>query len=529
METVAVTLTRRYAWITSADDATYAKLEDFWSYQAPGSRYAPSFKVWLRNKAIARREGDPYREVYGWDGKIKLLKNGKLPAGLFRATKLEAAKKLSVGFDVTYDRPAIPPFEKGFDEASDLYQFQNDCVEAMCKAMRRGGGVVLSATGTGKTKASAQFFSKLSCPVLFIVDRIDLLYQSQQEMAHWLGEPVGIVGDSEFAPERVTIGTIQTLSLHAKKSAFKKWFATIKVLLVDELHKAMGKRNFKLLNQIKLIAIYGLTATLQMGQKPVRYRVYAFSGPVIFRFPVKEGMEKGVLTKGRVLQLLFPALEDEARDPAIAYVEETVDHTTKLLAARRIVDSLIDQDRYVMVLVDRVAHVKALDEILHDIPHEIAYGAIAQKKRKRDRDRFELGKIRCLVANRVYEKGINLKRVDVGIDLAELPSPNDCVQKFGRMARLHEDKANFLYVDFGTYGPSRRSKAASARARAFRKEGMEVKVVKLDVERKYQASMAQKIVDKEIQKDELIRVRPTQQSFEGFGATQTRRTGSRGR
>jgi superfamily II DNA or RNA helicase len=486
--------------VIGAPPEIYKALLDFYSYAFPGAFFAPAHQLWLANKRAAKAEGDPDREVDGWDGKIRLMHadSGKVPAGLFRATWKEAEAELGIKFQIKFNRPAIAPFKLGFSEPSQKYKFQNSCVDAMLGAMHRGGGIVLSATASGKTKTTAQFFSKLSCTVLFIVDQLDLLYQSQEELGKWLGEEVGVVGDQTFEPQRVTVATIQTLQKHHDTPKFKAWYRTIDVMVVDELHKAMAKRNFKLLQQIRPTAVYGLTATLALKKKDVRYKAFAFAGPVLFQFPIKEAMKQKVVATGRVVQILFPALEDPHKDPAEAYREETIECKDKLLAVRAIVDDCMEKGKYVMVLADRVAHVQALDEAMHDFAHATAYGAIKREKRKSDRDLFEMGDIRCLIANRVYEKGVNIKRADIGIDVAELPSQTDCVQKFGRMTRLHEDKDSFIYIDFGTYGDKHRSRAARARASAFRREGLQVKVIKIKAPVGKQAELAKRLVAREL-------------------------------
>jgi superfamily II DNA or RNA helicase len=498
--------------VIGASNEIYQKLLDFWSYKAPGAFFAPQHQLWLANKAAAKAEGDPDREVAGWDGKKYFMyaDSGKLSAGLFRATWKEAEQALNIRFKIKSNRPPVSgKFKLGFSEQSEKYAYQNECADAMLAAMPRGGGIVLAATRAGKTRMVAQLFSKVTCSCLCVVDTIDLLYQTQTEIAGKIGEKVGVVGDQTFSPERVTVATIQTLQKHHDKPKFKSWFGNVEILVIDELHKAFGKRDFSLLKQVKPIACYGLTATLQLRKKDVRYRAYALCGPVIFSFPVKEGMETGVLTTGRAVQILFPALEGVSSDPAEAYREETIEHPTKLIAARRIVDSLTQMGRYVMVLVDRVAHVKAMSEMVHDIPHAVAYGAVNKVQRKTDRTLFDEGEIQCLIANRVYEKGITLKRVDVGLDLAELPNPNDCIQKFGRMAGLHEDKSSFIFFDFGTYGDKHRAKAARARASAFRREGLELKIVKIKAPLKEQATIALQIVEHEIKRDAKHRTTTT--------------------
>ena len=450
--TVDITLTNRYAWVTEASPEVYQKLRDFYSYFAPGARWSQHYKLYLAEKAKAIKAGEPDRPLAGWDGKIKLFLRGKVPAGLFRATKIDAQDVLGIRFRISKELPELNLVQDGL-VSEEQYQYQNDCTDAMVRSLRRGGGIVLACTGAGKTKTAANFFSRLDYSCLFLVHRKNLLYQSQEELARWLGCKVGIVGDSVFQPERITVAMIQTLAPHMSDPKFVRWFKKIKVVLVDELHKQMAMRNFDLLHQLKPLACYGLTATLELGLKPVRYKAWAFAGPVIFRFPLSEGVKKKVVTSGRVLQVLFPlefnwTYEDE--DYENEYMYEVVHNELKQRTCKALVKELIARGRAVIVIVERVAHVEALHEMFGNIEHGLAYGKIKKKERDQVKADFESGKINLIIANQVFKDGIDIKRASAIIDMAEWKSKNDTMQKFGRGVRLHEDKTDLLYVDFGT-------------------------------------------------------------------------------
>lgn len=473
---IEVVLNNRTAELL-VDPILHRKLREYWSFYKPGYLWTPSYKLWTRLKHQAKMNGDPDREVAGWDGKIRFLQHSKMPAGLFRALRKETEQELGLQFEVTYDLPSIK-FLPGFAEENGKYGFQNEAVDLMMKATRRGGGIVLSATGTGKTKLCAQYFSKLSCPCLFVVDQLDLLYQSQKEISSWLKELVGVVGDSEFQIGRVTVGTVQTLARHLKTPEFERWYDAVEVVVVDELHTQLNHSNFKVLETIKPIARFGLTATLQLQKKDVRMRAHAFAGPVIFEFPVQEGISSGVLSKGRVLQLLFPEVEPGLTDFQEEYKIEVVENEVKRNAASLLIPRLIEEDRYVVALMDRVKHVEDLSEKLIQIPHRLAYGKIDRLSRFAAIEKFEAGSIRLILSSVVFKKGINLKRVDVILDLAEMYSKNDALQKFGRGVRLHPDKTELLHIDFGSQG-GRFHRNARSRSNAFKSSGIPIRTVKV--------------------------------------------------
>jgi superfamily II DNA or RNA helicase len=483
VEKIRVTLSNRSAQF-ECEAHTADRLKEYFSFYPPGYQFAPAFRLWLEQRKRVLALGLPKdTRVAGWDGKIRLFKRNGLPAGLFRAVREEAERELGVKFFVTYTIPkqtADIKYLPILPDASEKYSYQTDCVLAMQKALRRGGGIVLSATGSGKTKTAATFFQSIpNVTCLFVVDTLDLLDQAQKEIQHWTGEAVGKVGESVFEPERITVATIQTLNKHSGKVKFVKWFKRLRIMIVDELHDQMGRRNFKILKLIQPLAVYGLTATLQLQKKDVRYKAFSFAGPVIFEFPLQEGVERNVLSAGRVAQFLFPPIKLVPEDYQEALRQQVIENTVKLDAAFLLVSKLIEKGRVVLVLVERIAHLKALDKLFQHVPHELAYGAISKDDRKLAIEKIESCEVPLIIANKVFTKGINIKRVDAAVDLAEQKSKNNAMQKYGRLVRLHPDKKELLYIDIGTqktatdYGESF-AKAATSRRRAFQKLGVPV-------------------------------------------------------
>lgn len=488
---VPVELTEHKAYLTLDPEelSLRSKLIDFWSFYAPGYHYAPAHKLYVKAyKRCLSMGGNPKKEkLPGWDGKIKLFQNGSVPSGLFRATRREAEEELGIAFEVARNYKATPPVKIGIAEAPHLYRHQDECAAKMLRALKYGGGIVLAATRTGKTSTTARFFAQIECSCLFVVDQIELLYQQAEELHSWLQEKIGVVGDQEYQVERVTVATIQTLSIHLKDPKFLGWYKKVKVVVVDELHEALGRRNFKTLEVIKPRACYGLTATLQRTVKPVRLRAYAFAGPVIYEFPLQEGVKRGVLTEGRALQLLFPEEENHPISYQDHYQEAVIRNEAKHHTIKQVTEELLASGRYVMILCERIEHLETLAKMFEDTPHRLAYGKVGKKNRRIARKKFEKGKIRLLIANKVFKKGITIARLDAVIDCAEMRSKNDAQQKYGRGAGLHEDKKDLLYIDIGTQRiepppkgeKNRFNKNAKSRARALKAIGIETRVFKV--------------------------------------------------
>lgn len=497
---VKVLLTNRRASFQASQEVLQC-LSDFWSFSPAGLWYMPQYKATKilrgqREQSLKQLEKmkkimpPPAKRIAAltelireadlklagmWDGKIRLMKKGAISAGLFRATAKEAEAACGVEFDVEERLPSVGMIA-GLPPAAEQFRHQNECADAMIGAMTAGGGIVLAATSSGKTAIAARLFASVDTYCLFVVDQVDLLYQQRDELAQWLGEEVGVVGDQEFNPKRVTVGTIQTLSKRADRVEFKRWYDIIRLMVVDELHEQLAKRDFYVLQRVEPLAVYGLTATLQLRKKEVRLKAFAFAGPVIYEFPISVGVERGVLTKGYALQLLFPVRMDEGAKYQEELRGEVLENDLKLECCRALVIELIEKaGRHVTVLTERVQHLKDVEGMFADLRRGVAYGSVPVAERRKAVSSFEREAIDLLVANKVFKKGISIKRIDAMIDMAEGKSSNDVVQKFGRGLRLHPDKREFLFIDFGTV-KGRFGRNARARRTTMRKAGIRVVV-----------------------------------------------------
>ena len=481
----------------------YDTLIKYWSFSVPNFRF------------IGRR-------FPGWDGKIKLLKRDRVPAGLFWATRKDIEEKEHVKFIIDYQMEGCRRTHRSkWLKSEGKYNFQNRCARDMAFAAKMGtGGLILSATASGKTRISAMLASMLDCEILFIVDQLVLLRQAQSEIAKHLGEKVGYVGESKFELERVTIATIQTLHLHRSDPRFLEWFKRVDIIIVDEIHESMNKSNFDVVKIAEPLCTFGLTATLALSQKPIRLKAYALTGPIIYEYPVQRGMQEGVLSKGICIQLQYENSLDNIAgwDAVEAYDKKVVRNEERNHLIARLVNKAVKLNKYVIIVAERLKHLEKLAQHLDSfkVKYKIVAGTykgkgIAVTTRMKSKDKFEAGKIKVLLVNKVFKKGIDIKRVDLIINAAARPNSNDVIQIFGRGLRKHKDKTGLICFDISDV--DHRDKdcskknwlhvASKRRMRALKKAGITVKpfLVTEDTKTKDIFQYAEKILAKEINKN----------------------------
>lgn len=419
----------------------------------------------------------------GWDGTKCLLRGSKVSTGLFLALKDKIAKDGGFEWDL-FDYREPCQFHEGPVEGPDGFEirpYQRESVEAMM-ANSKTGGILLNATGTGKTVIAGLYFRKLIGSGVFIVDELTLLDQAKSAIESVIEEPVGIIGKGIFEPKRVTVATVQTLGLHQDKELYRAWGATLETAIVDELHDMLNKRQEGVLNTFRPKAVFGITATLDMRKEHIRYEALALCGDVIYTYKYDQGVKDGYLTQGVVIGAdmvrasRISATDLEELEPKaihrICYDAQIVEDIQRSTRTAEIAREAVKRGYSVILLAERLAHLNYLSDELSDVPHQIVWGGRNASERKSLKTRFEAEKIRLLIANKVFKKGIDIKVLNLIIDAAGGASANDAIQKFGRGVRMTSGKQGLIYIDIGersgTLGKNYLSGATKTRRKALK-------------------------------------------------------------
>jgi len=401
-----------------------------------------------------------------WDGYISLIRWGQVATGLV----LELLPQLEKEFKVTVtDRRISPEFHKPNSHIwKQARHYQRTCFDKMVLASKTGG-LVLQATGSGKTFTVGLYFSALKGKGLFIVDELTLLEQARRELHRLLDEPVGIIGAGHFEPERITVSTIQTLHSRRKTSEVTKLAPDVVVL--DEVHEAINDRTRNVLRILKPKAVFGLTATLQIRKKYVRYPAIALAGPIVYTYPLVKGIKEGYLAKGLVVSVRFPLgiiaphyykrLNAETRYDLIV-----VNNVERNRFVVELAQACVASGKPVIVLVDRLQHLENLRELLMGGKQQfvVLSGEDPHERRLDAIERMKHGKLKLILTDRIFGKGIDIPNLEVVIDASGRQSHNAAQQRFGRGSRSSPGKTGLLHFDISDPGlPATKERLAALR------------------------------------------------------------------
>lgn len=442
-------------------------------YTVPNVYFMPAYH---RYHEVLRKIDGTWHTVQErvWDGKIHLLKGCRLPAGLFCA--IAPALEQQGLICTVYDNriPVVEINPRDWDAFRLRHEFvrpyQWEAVKKMMAASRTGG-LLLNATGTGKTLIAGLLF-KLAHPAtcLFVVDQLTLLRQARDELTKILQEPVGSVGESEIDIQRVTVATVQTLALHRQHREFAPWFAAVDILVLDEIHSQLAKRDFSVVTTVQPKAVFGLTATLKMRKKDIRLRAQALCGPVVYEYPLEQGVRERYLTPVCSVALQFW----NPQSVLGRYSDDYPRLISRKKARNQLIEELTrllvqeDTGSKIVVLADRIHHLKILHRRLRDTKIALVYGDKTSRERRQILHRFErLDGLQVILTNRVFEKGVDIKAVQHGINATGYKDESKAVQFAGRLVRLHSDKRYVICWDVYDQG-NRFERNARRRMKALR-------------------------------------------------------------
>lgn len=446
------------------------------------------------------------------DGRVKLLRANKFPAGLLKAVTT-ALDKQKIPFVVRHEpaERAVTALDFALSGIQER-DYQTAAVEA---AMIHPRGVIRMPTGSGKSAVIARVVHGRRAPALIVVPTIDLLYQQTEFLnRHLRGVPIGQLGDGVVDPQPVTVATIKTAAkafdvaytkyefgeyddserdTDVSRRKLRSWIDTIDTLCIDECHLAAAKTLFDLAAALPASCKYGFSAS-PWRDDGADLMIEAATGPVIYRIGVGPLVEQGFLvppifrmidTKGwwqpaswgarcarckrqRPIAQAGPIRRcacgsDQWRSEFTdAYRAEIVENVVRNQKIADIVNNELQGPT--LVLVKQIKHGRALADLIPGA--RFLSGKDPGAERAAAFDDLRAGNLRVLVCTVLADMGLDLPILR-NLVLAGLgKSSTRHLQRIGRIVRPYPGKSCATVVDLDDSHASKwfRSHVAARRA-----------------------------------------------------------------
>lgn len=399
--------------------------------------------------------------------------NGKLTEDI--ASEIEeqwkGASKLSPEWIDEYEKkykiqnkPAIKVVSQSVDEDNSNYsiikpnKMQKEALKNLQKLrlLRETKGLIISATGTGKTYLAALDVKNYNPKrFLFVAHREQILKKSLDSFHKVLGGDkktnYGILsGNTKNTDTKYLFATVQTLSKAENLNQFKR--DEFDYILIDEAHHVGSKIYGKLLDYFTPDFLLGMTATPERSDDKNIYELFDYNVPYEIR--LQEALEE---------EMLVPFHYIGVSD--YTYNGEVIDDNTNLkyLVSEERVKYVVEQSKYYgydgdvlhgLVFVSRKEEADEIAKLLtkNGYPSQMLSGEDSQEQREQAIEKLKDGELTYLVTVDIFNEGIDIPFINQVIMMRKTESVIVFVQQLGRGLRKAQGKEYLTVIDFiGNY------------------------------------------------------------------------------
>lgn len=458
---VEIVVNNIYSQIIGLTDPEILKLLDNnLSYYVTGYQFTKAYRDgWWDNQK---------KKWQRWDGKNHLI-DSKLR---FQTGLLERVKSIfnnkKIVYTLTDQRKVIKYGKKIKIKNVEERPYQKRVLDA---ALRYKGGIVKSATGSGKSVMINNLLSETNVKTMVYVIGIDLLYQMAETFKKMLGTDVGIIGDGVADIKKINVCTVWTAAnaLGNEYVPFDDEDRSKKEKLSDKdkakIVKAIKEAEMTIYDECQMLAAKTLQVINSASENA--YYKYGFSGTpfrddnadllleavcgkIIAEVTPTELIRDNYLVKPTIYFLNVPeyAGDISSQYPSIykTYIVENEVRNDKIIKSA---EKLIGAGRKVLILVKNIRHGEILyEELEKKFVVYFVKGDIDSEERNTIRQDFIKGKIDLIIASVVYDQGVDLPNLDALILAGSGKSSGRALQRIGRVIRPAKGKKDAIVIDF---------------------------------------------------------------------------------
>lgn len=326
------------------------------------------------------------------------------------------------------------------------------------QAVRDAGqdkGLIISATGTGKTYLSAFDVRRFQPKrLLFIVHREQILQKALSDYKRILGglsSDYGILsGNSRKMSAKYLFATIQTISKDNHLNSFDP--NEFDYILIDEVHKAGALSYRRVIDYFQPTFFMGMTATPERTDDFNIYDLFDYN--VAYEIRLQEALEEDMLCPFHY----FGVTDFE-------FGGQTIDETTQLtqLVTEERVEHMIEKIIYYghsgekvkgLMFCSRKDEAKKLSKLLNERCFRTVAltGDSSQEEREHAVAQLEEGQLEYILTVDIFNEGIDIPCINQVVMLRQTQSSIIFIQQLGRGLRKHDTKEYVTVIDFiGNY------------------------------------------------------------------------------
>ncbi len=410
---------------------------------------------------------------------VSLFEGGIFPSGVLAAVRKRAAAD-GVALAVTDERQR--PLVTLEPWPSWLRDYQRDAAE---RALGFGRGVLRIPMSGGKSEVFVALTLRLPVEWLYLVKKTDLVRQTAERYVQWTGEQAGTIKAGEW-----TRGTS-----NATVAGFDAWWAALKkgAPCVRELADAIQALNVDECHTVSAETLYRGTLALpnayyRIGQSGTpmhrgdldNLRVMGALGPVVYNLPTQDLIEQGVIAKSTVRMVACHQDVPEEKHATTwrgVYGQFVV---RSKLRNEKVAEIAQAAQKPCLVFVTQLKHGRAVLEECRarGLKADFVYGEASPGKRKRAVQRLVDGELDVLIANEIFDTGLDAPEVRSTVNAVGGKAAIGTLQKMGRAMRKKPDGTLDCETwDLDDTGHGWLQRHAEARREVYESEGYDVQMI----------------------------------------------------
>ena len=314
-----ITINNKLVYIETKDKELLKRIDLLFSYMVQGAFFSPQYRAGR------------------WDGRIRLLnkRNYTFQIGLlFRLLKFLELEKIEYKIEdkrelkKDYEVLLLNDIEEGkilYDDIK-LRDYQVEAIKSFFKThynLPLTRGIFYLPPRSGKTLLTGALGKVINrYPLLFIVHKIDLAYQTKNVFEKIYNRKIGIVGDGKFdINSNVIVSTIQSICStynikfegerekdinKNQREKFKKIIEKVRVVIGDEVHTSASETWQQLPQYLKSIE-YGIGCTgTPFREDGADLLVEQLWGNIIYELPREEAVNNNHILPIKVYFIHLP-------------------------------------------------------------------------------------------------------------------------------------------------------------------------------------------------------------------------------
>lgn len=316
-------------------------------------------------------------------------------------------------------------------------------------------GLIISATGTGKTYLSA-FDVRAFAPkrMLFVVHREQILKKAMADYRKILGgaeDDFGLLsGNIKNYTAKYLFATVQTLSSSKHLQKFNP--DEFDYILLDEVHRAGADTYQTILDYFTPKFLLGMTATPERSDDKNIYEIFDYN--IAYEIRLQAALEEEMLCPFHYFGVTDYEIDGELIDDS---------SDLRLLASDERVQHILEKINYYGYSGDRVRGLifcSSIDETRElssalnrkGLKTEALTGANSQEDREAAVEKLNNGDLHYILTRDIFNEGVDIPFLNQIIMLRQTQSSIIFIQQLGRGLRKHESKEYVTIIDFiGNY------------------------------------------------------------------------------